>query len=106
MTADLLSPNYFPAFFLAVYSVEPFPWQVRLLNRVAEQGIWPDVLDLPTGSGKTAALDIAIFHLALDASRGTGRRAPVRIAFVVDRRLIVDDAFERARRLARCLAEP
>ena len=31
--------------------------------------------------------------------------APVRIAFVVDRRLIVDDAFERAQQLADALAE-
>jgi CRISPR-associated endonuclease/helicase Cas3 len=105
MTAAELSPDDFPAFFRAVYGVEPFPWQARLLNRVAGEGIWPKVLDLPTGAGKTAALDIAVFHLALEASRGTGRRAPVRIAFVVDRRLIVDNAFERARQLARCVAE-
>jgi CRISPR-associated endonuclease/helicase Cas3 len=58
------------------------------------------VLDLPTGSGKTAALDIALFHLALEARKAASRRAPVRIAFVVDRRLIVDDAYERARILA------
>jgi CRISPR-associated endonuclease/helicase Cas3 len=50
------------------------------------------VLDLPTGSGKTAAIDIAIFHLALEAGRGEERHPPVRIAFVVDRRLVVDDA--------------
>ncbi len=61
------------------------------------------MLDLPTGAGKTAALDIAVFHLALDAAGGGERRAPVRIAFVVDRRLIVDDAFARARELCRAL---
>ena len=64
---------------------------------------WPGVLDLPTGAGKTAALDIAVFHLALDAAGGGEGRAPVRIAFVVDRRLIVDDAFARARELCRAL---
>src|SRR5581483_487453 len=56
------------------------------------------------GSGKTAALDIAVFHLALEASSGAERRAPLRIAFVVDRRLIVDDAHARARFIARALA--
>src|SRR5262250_445621 len=104
MSADQLAPTDFAAFFKAVWGVDPFPWQVRLLSRLAtgqdahhnyagDAGLWPDVLDLPTGSGKTAALDIAVFHLALEAAKGTDRRAPLRIAFVVDRRLIVDDAF-------------
>jgi CRISPR-associated endonuclease/helicase Cas3 len=79
---------------------EPFPWQTRLVRHVVENGQWPSVLDLPTGSGKTAAIDIAVFHLALEAARGPQRRAPVRVAFVVDRRLVVDDAFLRARRIA------
>jgi CRISPR-associated endonuclease/helicase Cas3 len=63
----------------------------------------PARLDLPTGAGKTAALDVAVFHLALEAAKGEARRAPVRIAFVVDRRLIVDDAYIRARRIESAL---
>ena len=104
MSASDLSPDDFGAFFRAVHGVDPFPWQARLLRQVAAKGKWPDVLDLPTGAGKTAGLDIAVFHLALEASRGAARRAPLRIAFVVDRRLIVDDAFARAQRLAKMLA--
>jgi CRISPR-associated endonuclease/helicase Cas3 len=110
-----LTHREFPAFFHAVWGVDPFPWQADLLTRLAtgedarrgfagEPGAWPAVLDLPTGSGKTAALDIALFHLALEAGNGAARRAPVRIAFVVDRRLIVDDAYARAERLASTLA--
>lgn len=102
----MLSADDFPAFFEEVHSCPPFPWQKRLLDRVAASGEWPSVLDLPTGSGKTAAIDIAVFHLALEAERLEARRAPVRIAFVVDRRLVVDDAFKRARKLATALAEP
>ena len=71
-----------------------------------EPGHWPDVLDLPTGAGKTAALDIAMFHLALEAAKRQARRAPVRIAFIVDRRLIVDDAFARAGALLRSALVP
>lgn len=103
----------FTPFFKAIWGFDPFPWQQRLLHRLTgedtehdysgEPGRWPAVLDLPTGAGKTAALDIALFHLALDAASGSLRRAPVRVALIVDRRLIVDDAFARAQRLCRML---
>lgn len=95
--SEPLSASDFEAFFRAVYGYAPFPWQARLMARVAEDG-WPQVLDLPTGSGKTAALDVAVFHLALDAGREV-RRARLRIVYVVDRRTIVDQAFDRARKL-------
>ena len=102
----MLSADDFTAFFREVHDYEPFPWQKRLLEHVATNGGWPSVLDLPTASGKTAAIDIAVFHLALEADRGGARRAPVRIAFVVDRRLVVDDAFTRAKKLQDALAAP
>jgi CRISPR-associated endonuclease/helicase Cas3 len=112
---NTLAHTDFPTFFHAVWGFDPFPWQADLLERLAtgkdprrdhdgEPGLWPDVLDLPTGSGKTAALDIAVFHLALEADKKEQRRAPIRIAFVVDRRLIVDDAFTRAQHLSDVLA--
>lgn len=103
-TTPELTPDDFAAFFTAVHSVPPFPWQDRLLRQVAAEWKWPGLLDLPTGTGKTAALDIAVFHLALEADKGAQRRAPVRIAFVVDRRLIVDDAFERAKGISDALS--
>jgi CRISPR-associated endonuclease/helicase Cas3 len=102
---DALTADEFPAFFQAVHGVSPFPWQERLLRGIADRGSWPSVLDLPTGSGKTAALDVAVFHLAMDAHKPQERRAAVRIAFVVDRRLIVDDAYNRAKRIETVLAE-
>jgi CRISPR-associated endonuclease/helicase Cas3 len=82
---------------------DPFPWQERLARQVCDSGQWPECLDLPTGTGKTAVLEIAIFHLALEAKRLAERRAPVRIAFVVDRRLIVDQTHTRAEKIQRLL---
>jgi CRISPR-associated endonuclease/helicase Cas3 len=94
----------FPDFFRAVHGVEPFPWQTRLARQVAEVG-WPDVLDVPTGCGKTAAIDVAVFALSLQADRPMNeRQAPLRTAFVVDRRLVVDDAYRRVCKLADALA--
>jgi len=89
-----LSIDDFRSFFMAVNGHEPFPWQERLARQVEDTG-WPALLDLPTGAGKTAALDVAVFALALDAGRPQ-RRAPLRIVYVVDRRTIVDQAHARA----------
>ena len=98
-----IGPADFARFFRSVHGCEPFPWQQALVDRLAGSDTWPDVLDLPTGSGKTAALDAAVFHLALRADMPA--RAALRIAMVVDRRLVVDDAFVRANRIAEALGD-
>jgi CRISPR-associated endonuclease/helicase Cas3 len=100
-----LSVRLFPTFFRAIHGCDPFPWQQRLVEQIHETGRWPDALDLPTGTGKTAALDAAVFHLALDANKPE-RRAPIRILYVVDRRTIVDQAYERAKRIQAALDRP
>ncbi len=64
----------FSDFFQALWNKDPFPWQTMLADRVRE-GIWPDALDLPTASGKTACLDIAVWALAAQAEKPPGQRA-------------------------------
>ena len=98
-----LRPADFAHYFRAIHCHDPFPWQQALVDLLAADDRWPPVLDLPTGAGKTAALDVAVFHLALRAD--TPWDAALRIALVVDRRLVVDHAFERATRIARALAD-
>ena len=122
-TADFRATD-FATFFAALWRKPPFAWQQALATRVLEraetasehppssgspsgppesQSPWPEVISLPTASGKTACMDIAVFALAAQASRLAGNRAitaPRRIFFVVDRRVIVDEAHGRARRLA------
>ena len=95
----------FAKFFTAIHGHRPFPWQQKLVEQLAREHCWPDVLDLPTGTGKTAALDAAVFHLALQQAV-TPRRAALRIVLVVDRHLVVDDAHGRARKIADALADP
>lgn len=89
-----LTATDFDAYFRAVHGHKPYPWQSRLTWQVLEEGRWPDVIDLPTGTGKTAVLDTAVFALAVrpDVS-------PRRIVFVIDRRIVVDQVYERARRI-------
>ena len=101
-----LQTTDFADFFRTVHGVdepfpwqqEPFPWQQKLVDLLAGSNQWPEVLDLPTGTGKTAAMDAAVFHMALCA--GEPWKAARRIVFVVDRRIVVDDAFARAERIA------
>lgn len=101
-----LTVDDFGAWMRAVHGQEPFPWQARLLREVRERG-WPAAIKLPTASGKTTALDVAIFALALEAVEGPARRRmPLRVAFVVDRRIVVDGAFARAERVREALASP
>ena len=89
----------FPQYFRDVHNNDPFPWQDRLAGQVLEKGVWPDVIDLPTGAGKTAVLDIAIFSLAVDP-----QRFPRRVVFVIDRRIIVDQVYERARAIKEAIS--
>lgn len=107
---DALTLDDFPAFFGAVHGgAAPYPWQRRLLAEVWARGGWPAQLDLPTGSGKTSAIDVAVFLLALSADPASGRRLPRRIVSVVDRRTIVDQSHAHASRIAAALeggAEP
>jgi len=99
MSTPQLTPDDFAGFFRAVHDGNaPFPWQERLARHVFERG-WPKALDVPTGAGKTASIDVAVFHLALEATKGVNRRAPIRIVFVVDRRLVVDEAHLQAMKI-------
>ena len=129
MTPDDPYATDFAEFFVALWGKRPFCWQKDLAKRVLEceaasadlpgvdapsgasgamSSSWPDAIALPTASGKTACMDIALFALAAQAARldsGQAITTPRRTFFVVDRRVIVDEAYERARRLAEKLEQ-
>ena len=104
-----LTPGEFGSFFKAVnHGHEPFPWQARLVKLIStrladsahEGPFWPALVDLPTGTGKSSLVDIALFLLALEAEQPPQmRRLPRRIVFVVDRRVIVDQAHRHGQML-------
>lgn len=99
MSTDLAVDDFGEFFALLHDGHHPFPWQHRLARYVAETGEWPVLLDLPTGSGKTAALDVAVFVQALRGDQ------PRRVVFVVDRRIVVHQAARHAERVAEKLAD-
>lgn len=98
----------FGVFYEAVNGREPFPWQSRLAETVANADRWPEEAEevgVPTGLGKTACLDVAIWWLASQADRQPAERtAPTRIWWVVNRRLLVDSTWEHAERVREMLA--
>ena len=94
--SSALGSEDFATFFRDVHGHEPFPWQQRLTSEVLDQGTWPSVIDLPTGTGKTAVLDTAVFALAAQPDV-----TPRRVVFVIDRRIVVDQVYNRAQRLQR-----
>ena len=97
----------FTEFYRAVNGRDPFPWQTRLAASVAGEERWPTEIGVPTGLGKTACLDIAVWWLASQSYRAPGlRTAPTRIWWVVNRRLLVDSTAEHARKVAGALHEP
>ncbi|WP_050026740.1 type I-U CRISPR-associated helicase/endonuclease Cas3 [Verrucomicrobium sp. BvORR034] len=102
-----LNLEAFRQYFKAIHKCSPFPWQERLLERLLTGSkTWPEAITLPTASGKTSCIDIALFALAAQADLPQQRRtAPRRIAFVVDRRIIVDEAFDRAEHVGKNLRE-
>ncbi len=88
----------FGQYFTALHGHEPFPWQQHLAETILETGVWPPLLDIPTGLGKTSAIDVALFTLAVRPEI-----APRRIILVVDRRVVVDQAADHARKIQHSL---
>lgn len=92
-----LTVEAFADFYLQVHGDPPFPWQDDLVRQVLAERAWPQLVDVPTGLGKTALLDIAVFVAAATAGEiGADRLGRRRVFFVVDRRIVVDEAYDRA----------
>jgi CRISPR-associated endonuclease/helicase Cas3 len=95
-----MSTPDFASFYIGVHGRPPFRWQERLARTVMEGG-WPAAIDIPTGCGKTSVLDVAVYTLAAKADLPWGERPALRMFFIVDRRLVVDDVFGHARKITK-----
>ena len=59
----------YPGFFGALTGVEPYPYQQRFA-----EGAWPEVVNVATGLGKTAAVVVAWLYRRLQRDTATPRR--------------------------------
>ena len=77
----------------------PYPWQEKLFSDLVS-GKWPQVVPLPTGSGKTSVLHIWLLALAWSFRTGAAG-VPRRLAWVVNRRVVVDQVTDEAAALVK-----
>jgi len=85
------SESFFEHHFIQLTNQKPYPWQKKLfLSFIAPATTpWPEVVDLPTGAGKTSVLYVWLLALAWSIrSRTFG--VPRRLAWIVNRRVVVD----------------
>lgn len=84
---------------------KPFAWQRELFVRLT-RGAFPSECDIPTGLGKTSIIAIWLLALANDLTRQVSERTiPLRLVYVVDRRVIVDQATSAAEEIVKNLKE-
>lgn len=81
-------PSTYPAFFQDLTGFPPYPYQERLAA-----GEWPQLLDVPTGLGKTAAVVVAWLHRLL----APGSSASRRLVYCLPMRVLVEQTAEAAR---------
>jgi CRISPR-associated endonuclease/helicase Cas3 len=91
--------------FAALTGNHPFRWQWRLFESFT-RAAWPHQVDLPTGLGKTSVIGLWVLALgrALEMD-AVPLPIPRRLAYVVDRRVVVDQASEEAETIVNRLKE-
>jgi len=78
---------------------QPYPWQQDLFAKFVELE-FPRELPLPTGAGKTSVMVLWLLALVYRVSAEKGLDGfPRRLAWVVDRRVVVDQATDEAGRM-------
>jgi CRISPR-associated endonuclease/helicase Cas3 len=87
--------------FGALTGHRPLGWQKRLYERLGGADV-PVAVTLPTGLGKTSIIPIWLIALAQSARANNSRpRPPRRLVYIVNRRTVVDQATDAAKRLRR-----
>ena len=89
-----MDKNEFKTVFQNLTDNAPLSWQERLFHEHFAKSDFPPVIDLPTGLGKTMVM--AIWLIAWAKSRSLPRR----LIYVVDRRTVVDQATDLAKKLS------
>jgi CRISPR-associated endonuclease/helicase Cas3 len=93
--------KYFP---LLAHGNQPYFWQTALFERLINDD-WPDSVALPTGAGKTSILQVWLLALAWSSLAELAVKIPRRLIWVVNRRVVVDQATDEAVAIAATLRD-
>jgi CRISPR-associated endonuclease/helicase Cas3 len=97
--------TFFAVGFRELTGHEPFEWQSRFFLELIA-GRWPEQCDIPTGLGKTSVMAIWLLALIWQVKRGEEITAPRRLVYIVDRRVVVDQATLEAEKLQEKVLNP
>ncbi|MER3414547.1 MAG: type I-U CRISPR-associated helicase/endonuclease Cas3 [Chloroflexota bacterium] len=100
----MTTSNSFYNEFRSLTGFSPMRWQCRLFERLLKDDI-PEACDIPTGLGKTSAIVLWLLALVHQARDGCVR-LPRRLAYIVNRRTIVDQATATVEGMRRRLLQP
>jgi CRISPR-associated endonuclease/helicase Cas3 len=97
--------EFFRDRFLVLTGDEPFPWQCKLFAEFMQETMprFRACCPVPTGLGKTSVLAVWLLALAFRAMNGKLFGFPRRLAYVVNRRTVVDQATSEAEKLRTAL---
>ena len=93
--------RYFP---LLTGGNSAYHWQEAFFAQMVSGDV-PDSLDLPTGAGKTSIIPIWLLALAWTSFANPAARLPRRLIWVVNRRVVVDQATEEAISILKAVTE-
>lgn len=93
---SLMNEQEFSDAFQSLTGHPPLSWQRRLYSSHFSKGDFPEVIDLPTGLGKTMVMAIWLISLLQNRQLPEGKWIPRRLIYVVDRRTVVDQATDLA----------
>jgi CRISPR-associated endonuclease/helicase Cas3 len=95
----------FASLFKALTGNHPYPWQEKLFGLFLS-GTIPADIDLPTGSGKTSIIPIWLLALAEQVAQNSrGISLPRRLVWVVNRRVVVDQATDEAQEIRKRIGD-
>lgn len=81
----------FEDFFKKATGFDPYPYQVGFAKQ------WGDILEVPTGCGKTEAIVLGWLWRRLCADESTRQQTPRRLAYCLPMRVLVEQTAERVR---------
>ena len=91
------SEPFFNKYFDLLTGRPAYPWQRKLFTEIAADR-WPQIVNMPTGAGKTAVLHVWLLALCWALKSGI-KGVPRRLAWVVNRRVVVDQVTDEVEAL-------